>query len=242
MAGYFEASPSLQRRAGAGLHGSTGIAARYLPGVSEAGNLKVAFGRTPSAYLRPVDAGTRDYRDIYWRMYLMLPTGWQGGGADKLSRATILARADWSQAMSANVWSGANSGPEQNYLLLDPASGTSRWGFLRTRGYNDTDRLRGLGIASSQTPIFAPEYRGQWHCIEARARLNDRWLANGEFTLWIDGRLEAQRTGLNWMGNFDDYGINAVFFENYWNAASSVAQERYIDNLVISTSRIGCEP
>jgi hypothetical protein len=34
--------------------------------------------------------------------------------------------------------------------------------------------------------------------------------------------------------------INAVLFENYWNAGSPVTQERYFDNIVISTSRIGC--
>ena len=34
--------------------------------------------------------------------------------------------------------------------------------------------------------------------------------------------------------------INAVFFENYWNAGSPLTQERYFDNIIISTSRIGC--
>jgi hypothetical protein len=31
-----------------------------------------------------------------------------------------------------------------------------------------------------------------------------------------------------------------VFVENYWNTGSPVAQERYLDNLVVSTQRIGC--
>jgi hypothetical protein len=35
--------------------------------------------------------------------------------------------------------------------------------------------------------------------------------------------------------------INAVFFENYWNAGSPVQQERYFDNLVISTQSIPCK-
>ena len=56
----------------------------------------------------------------------------------------------------------------------------------------------------------------------------------------MNGRLDAQRTGLNWVGGYQDYGINAVLVENYWNNGSPVVQERYLDNLVVSTQRIGC--
>ncbi|HEX5436668.1 MAG TPA: hypothetical protein VFW98_05895, partial [Gemmatimonadaceae bacterium] len=66
--------------------------------------------------------------------------------------------------------------------------------------------------------------------------------SNGSFELWIDGALEAQETTLNWLGSYSDYGINAVFFENYWNKGSPVAQDRYFDDLVVSTKRIGCAP
>jgi hypothetical protein len=31
-----------------------------------------------------------------------------------------------------------------------------------------------------------------------------------------------------------------VFFENYWNSASPQNQERYFDDIVVSTQRIGC--
>jgi hypothetical protein len=31
-----------------------------------------------------------------------------------------------------------------------------------------------------------------------------------------------------------------VFVENFWNAGSPVAQDRYIDNFVVSTQSIGC--
>jgi hypothetical protein len=44
----------------------------------------------------------------------------------------------------------------------------------------------------------------------------------------------------DWNGDSGNYMINAVLFENYWNAGSPVTQERYFDNIVISTSRIGC--
>ena len=47
-------------------------------------------------------------------------------------------------------------------------------------------------------------------------------------------------TGLNFLGSFSQYGINAVYFENYWNTGSVIPQDRYMDNIVVSTERIGC--
>ncbi len=233
---YFEAT--MPRRAGVGLNGSHGIVGRYTLGSSEAGNLKLAFGRTPSPAIRPADDGTKNYREIYWRFYLKHPANWQGGGADKLSRATVFAGPAWEQAMIAHVWSGQND--EETYLKLDPATGTDSAGRVITTGYNDFARLRWLGATHGKEPLFVPERFGQWQCIESRVRLNDSGKANGVFELWINGKLSARRTDINWVGSYDKYGINAVFLENYWNAGSPVEQERYMDNFVISTARIGC--
>jgi hypothetical protein len=81
---------------------------------------------------------------------------------------------------------------------------------------------------------------GKWYCIEAHARLNDPGRATGVFELWINGALEARIEKLNWQGSYREYGINTVFLENYWNDGSPQAQERYFDNFVVSTERIGC--
>ena len=123
---------------------------------------------------------------------------------------------------------------------MDPASGTDTEGNLVTRKYNDFNNLRWLGIKRGQTPIFDSNHVGQWYCIEARARLNDPGISNGVQTLWINGQKEAENSGMNWVGNFSDYGINMVFLENYWNGGSAKDQYRYFDNFVVSTQRIGC--
>jgi hypothetical protein len=239
---YFEfpnPGGSFARIVGVGVEGSPAMRARFQQGQVDAGALHLAFGRTPTSYVDPVDAGTQDYREVYWRFFLRNQSGWTGGGGEKLSRVMSLVTSNWSQAMIAHVWS-AQAGPEYNFLTIDPASGTDAAGTLQTSTYNDFANLRWLGAVRGTSAIFTGSNIGTWHCIEAHVKLNDAGSSNGSFELWIDGVLDAQKTGMNWVGAFDDYGINALFLENYWNLGSPAAQDRYFDNLVVSTSRIGC--
>lgn len=240
LSSYFEYvsdGGSFVRAAGSGRNGSVGMRARYAAGQVSAGSLKLALGRTPAAAFRPVDDGATKYRELYWRFYLRNQAGWTGGGGAKLSRATIFTGSNWQQAAIGHVWSTGTGG---QYLGLDPASGTDEAGNVLTTTYNDFPHLRWLGLVRGTKPIFSSPYIGQWHCIEARMRLNNSGRSNGVFELWIDGALDARATGLNWVGNYSAYGINAVFLENYWNAGSPVTQERYLDDFVVATTRIGC--
>jgi hypothetical protein len=237
LASYYEYADrdgSFVRALGTGLEGSYGLRASFSAGQVDAGFIHMAFGSTPTPYFRPVDAGTARYREIYWRIYLLNEEGWNGGGGNKLSRATVFSGRDWSQAMIAHLWSSGD------VLALDPASGTDESGTLVTRRYNDFGNLRWLGVARGRTPIFSSNRVGRWYCVEAHVRLNDPDNENGIFEFWIDGTLEARTTGLNWLGSYQEYGINALFIENYWNDGSPVAQNRFIDNVVVSTARIGC--
>lgn len=229
------------REGGVGIGGSAGMRAEYLPGDPHGGFLHVAFGRTPSAYMKPVDAGTARYREIYWRFHLRLQPGWTGGGADKLTRATILSSERFAQAAIGHLWSGAPPDSDPLRLYIDPASGTDEAGTLRTTTYNDFPRLRWLGAAGGSTPLFADTNVGRWFCIEVHMKLNNRDEPDGLLEYWIDDRLEAQRRGINWVGGYSDYGINAVYLENYWTSVPfSKVQQRYFDNFVVSTGRIRC--
>jgi hypothetical protein len=218
---------------GVGLNGSRGMRVLFQAGEVSAGALHLAFGRVPGSYF---DKGIRpdeDFREIYYRMYLRHEAGWQGSPA-KLSRAFIFAGSDWSQAMIAHLWSSGD------YLLIDPASGVNENGVVATTKYNDFDHLRWLGYKRGLTPLFATEQADTWFCIEVHVRLNDPGQSNGVHEFWIDGKLEARRTGLNFVDTYTDYGINAVYLENYWNSGSTRRQERYFDSFVVSTQRIGC--
>jgi hypothetical protein len=241
LSSYFEYSAqsgSFVRANGLGNSGSYAMKARFVQGQVNAGSLHLAFGKTPQAYFQPADAGTANYREIYWRFYVKYQAGWTGGGGAKLTRAFGFASpSSWAQNMFGHVWSG---GTNHNYLVLDPASGTDLAGNLVTTTYNDFPNMRWLGATSNATPIFDAAHVGSWYCIETHIKLNSSGQSNGVFELWIDGNAEASRTGLNWVGNFSAYGINAVYLENYWNSGSPATQERYFDNLVVSTQRIGC--
>ena len=217
-----------------GLDNSRGMLVRWHAGDVGVGGFKLAFGRNPNTYMNSTIRNDQDFREIYYRMYLRHQPGWQGNPA-KLSRATVFSsKTDWSQAMITHLWSD-NSG----HLLVDPASCVSG-ATVVCQGFNDFEYLQWLGFSSGTSPIFSTEDAGNWRCVETHVRLNDPGQSNGVHEFWIDGHLETRREGLDFVGTYTDYAINAVFFENYWNAGSPVEQERYFDNIVVSTHAIGC--
>jgi len=220
---------------GMGVDGSRGIRALWQPGEVEAGNIKLGFGRNPVGYMRKGIRPGEDFRAVWYRMYLRHQPGWEGNPA-KLSRAMIFASAaDWSQAMVAHLWGGRN-----NRLLIDPVRCIDADSRVKCSGYNDFAHMDWLGNQDGVTPIFDTANGGRWFCVEAHVRLNDPGRSNGVQAFWLDGRSEVMREGLDFVRSYRDYGINAVFFENYWNDGSPKTQWRAFDNIVVSTAPIGC--
>lgn len=239
---YSSAAGDFVRARGVGYAGSSGMRVHFEPKQVDAGNLHLAIGKTPSAFFRAVDAGSTVHREIYWRFYVRYAPNWVGGGGNKMSRAQSLAATTYAQAMIAHVWSGSRPGDNVpiDRLGLEPYTGVGWRGKLMTGEYNDFPHLQLLGTAYTPTTLFDRVHTGKWHCIEAHARLNDPGRSNGLFELWIADQPEAKLSGLDWIGTFREFGINAIYLENYWNDGAPQAQERYFDNFVVSTERIGC--
>lgn len=220
---------------GVGVDGSRGMRALFREGTVGAGGLKLAFGRNPNAYMRSSLRADEDFREIFYRVYVRMAEGWVGNPA-KLSRATVFAeRNDWSQAMIAHLWGGRG-----HVLAVDPVRCVGEDNQVKCRGYNDFEHMDWLGYAFGHTPLFATRYSGRWFCVEAHVRLNRPGVSDGIQQFWIDGLLEARRDGLDFVRSYTEYAINAVFLENYWNDGSPREQERYLDNFVVSSERIGC--
>lgn len=197
------------------------------------GDRKLAFGDFPDG--SEVIKKDRHFGEIYWRIYVKHEYGWVGAPA-KMSRATSIVSENWQQAMIAHVWSGEN-----NSLTLDPASGVmGQSDSIVTTRYNDFSNLKWLGNKPcSAFQISATEESGYWVMVEAGVKLNSPGKSDGSFRLWIDGRLESERTNLNFRGNYTKHGINAVFLESYWNSGAVKTEGRWYDNFVVSTRPIG---
>ena len=229
-----------------GRNGSFGMKATFDPNLpSEAGYLELNFGRIPKGppnmgYAKPVDAGTADYRQIYWRFFVRTDVDWEGGNGEKLTRATVYANTNRAQAMIAHAWAH-NARP--NIFLLDPTRGTDAAGNLVTTKWNDLPNLVFGSPAHAKTSLMPTH--GEWVCVEFMVKLNDAGQSNGQFFYWKNEALEAQVTTYNYLGAYNAYGINAVRLENWWSTDPGVVkppkiQSRYFDNFVVSTKRIGC--
>ena len=232
------------RMRGVGRDSSYGMRMLWKKGETDGGYLHKAIGRSPDEKMTKAAFPEKDFGEIYWRIDLKNQEGWEGGGGDKLTRATIIAGKNWQQAMIAHIWSGGKP-PANNYLIMDPASGINdSTGKLITTAFNDFTNLRWLGNVAGITPLFNSEVVGKWYCIITHIKLNSPGKKNGIFEFWINDTLQAGRYDLDWVSNWNtspfSYGINAVFFENYWNRGSPKEQERYFDNILITTSPIQC--
>ncbi len=239
---YFEYSDAggkfvLDDKSGRG--GSRGMKVMFKKGDVDVGSLRKSFGRAPSGYIsNNASQPEKDFNEIYWRVDLKRQEGWKGGGGDKLSRATVMANSKWAQGAMAHLWSSGN------ILMMDPASGIDDKGNLVSTKYNDFDNLRwNLGKKKGITDIFSEATAGKWFSIEAHVKLNTPGQQDGVFEFWIDDVLQGRTTNMNWHGDWNsdpkNFKLNGVFFENYWNQGSVQDQERYLDNIVISTKRIG---
>lgn len=215
--------------------GTHSMRCEYTVGTSENGNLKIGFGKMPAGFTW-VDSGTRIYRyaKIRFRHYLSSPWVHKADNL-KCIRFNVFTDASWSQAAIGHIWTG---GTNNYHLQLDPASGTDVAGVLQTSGWNDLANFRWLGITVGTTALFDPANAGQWVLIEAEMRLNDPGFSNGEFRFWINGTVDAEQTGLNWLGMYQTYGINAVHLETYWNNGAPAIQRRYFDEFEVLASPI----
>jgi hypothetical protein len=230
---YLESSGDIDHSESFGSEGGS-LKAGFKKGeINGEGNRKIAFGDFPDG--SAVVKKGQHFDEIFWRIYVKHEYGWQGTPA-KMSRATSIVSEEWQQAMIAHVWSG-----DGNSLTLDPASGVKgQSDSILTTHYNDFSNLRWLGNnPCSSFQISSTAESGYWVLVEAGARLNTPGKSDGSCRLWIDGRLEAERTSLNFRGSYTKHGINAVFLESYWNEGAIKTEGRWYDNFVVSTKPVG---
>jgi hypothetical protein len=119
-------------------------------------------------------------------------------------------------------------------------------------GVNDHHELavtyNGGPVDWGRTSTLTPMARGRWSCVELEARVNTRGENDGELRIWIDDTLVAERTGVNIRGSLTT-GIDRALFGGWYSNGCTgqnpclhpeTPARRYIDDVVVATSRIGC--
>jgi hypothetical protein len=121
---------------------------------------------------------------------------------------------------------------------VDPATNQ-----VLCQGWNDFAHLEWFCNRAGNIHLYATANSNKWYCIEYHVKLNGAGQSNGQAEFWINDTLQGRggtTDNLNFVYGYSQYGINDVYFENFWNSGlSPQLQERYWDNIVISRSRIG---
>jgi hypothetical protein len=124
--------------------------------------------------------------------------------------------------------------PDANYCGLTDA----RWIALTYNG--------GPVDWGSVEARFTPT-RGRWYGIETEVWLNTPGLSDGEARIWIDGKLVAEKKGMNLRANLDAT-INRVMFGGWYSNSAAgknpcpdpvAPSRRYVDDAAIAGSYIG---
>lgn len=131
-------------------------------------------------------------------------------------------------------------------------AGGIRWGVLNS--------YFGGGVSAFITP-YEDKWRfqnqgnelrisvGSWYMLELHIKLNTPGVPNGVYELWLDdcgpngtscpasSTLRSRHTDMTFRGSGDNGRIGALWFEAWANAPS--VGESYLDQIVVSTRRIG---
>ncbi len=152
---------------------------------------------------------------LFTRWYHKFEAGFQGF-PPKMARVRNRNRSMWSSRYAVNCWI------ESDGILALDVRATKGW----------------LPIARSAFSFADPKNIGRWICFETEVKLNTPGKADGLYRLWADDSLLVERTNVDLRGNTTDK-INEVSLDCYWNGGSPKVQNRYYDNFVISTQRVG---
>ncbi len=77
----------------------------------------------------------------------------------------------------------------------------------------------------------------RWYCLELQIKANNPGFRDGLQRMWIDGMFKGEVSNMRWRDT-TDVRINA--FQLTFSGAVPVTEHVWIDNIVVSTQRIGC--
>ena len=178
--------------------------------------------------------------EIYFRYYLRLADDWLGAidGGKLPGLAGTYGRAGWGgRRWDGNVgWSlrgGFGTAPPKDH----PAAGHV---FLSTYAYHARSDVYGESLPWADGDLAGLIATNRWVCIEQRLRMNTPGRYDGEFMVWVDGRLALSRTDLR-LRDRDEIRIEEVWMNVFHGGTRPTANDMnaYIDQVVIARRYIG---
>lgn len=186
------------------------------------GSLKQAYtvGQVDAGWVIKVNnSGFPDH--VFYRYYHKFPSDYTVF-PPKLSRIGYRQRGTtWQNIFKVHTWL-KNDGEVTLDVLAKNSSQANSSGYLSVRN-------SGFTLAAKS---------GEWVAIEVEVQLNTPGRSDGLYRLWIDGNLLIEALNIDLRGNTNDK-INEVTLDTYWNGGATGALNRYYDNFVISTAKIG---
>lgn len=182
------------------------------------------------------------YDHVFARIYVRLQPGWRCGGNCTKLIAFYANRVDdrWSGFGKAGI---RPTGQDYFYAGL----ATSNWHRQPDPGeiifYSYHPEMRQAkdghfwGNFSYQDDPREALRPGRWYCLEFEVQANKPGQHDGYQKMWIDGVLKGGVSGIRWRDSAD-VRINA--FQLTFSGAVPVTQRMWMDDIVVSTERIGC--
>ena len=226
---YFEYNPAAGAFGRASVDGSMRWRATIAAGTqAEWGNLKLGMGRMPSGGgLSSVGPAGVDFGKVTIECDMYHSVNNLTNSQDKFLRLLVLSDSSWSEAAKSQCWSNGTT-----HLQLDPTTtvvddtvtGVGPADYAHQTYLGATD---GTNVVFGATATTPRTYRHEM-------TLNTPGNADGSTRLYIDGVLDIEKTGLNFVGRWTGYGINTCRWENYRTDGIAVSNNRMYDNLLVT--------
>jgi hypothetical protein len=192
------------------LSGDYSLRQHYTAGQVNAGWISKFFGDTLGNDYGPI----QDH--FYMRWFHKFEAGFQGA-PPKMARITSIGPG-WDKRFGVYYWIAGD-----DHEIVADVNTANGW------------------IPVQHSGFFYSEAANidRWTCHEMYVKANTPGQDDGAYAFWIDGVKVIDITGVSLVGS-TDYHFNNCMLDCYWNGGSPAEQNRYYDNLVISTSPIGC--
>lgn len=221
---------------GPAFSGSTSLRISHVVGEYGSGMADLRFGQGPDDDI--VARGDETFREVWVRFYVRTHEAWPPDrGISEGVEVMSVVGGNRSIAVDASIYSTTQA--EARVL---PWSCVHDSELLCSNGNGDWNNpdLRILAEVLGESPLYGDERAGQWQCHEMHVRLDDAGMANGVLELWVDGNLEVDIQGLEYVGSWDEAGLNTVRFASFWNDQTGL--DHHVDDVIVATEPVGCAP